>query len=170
MSEKKDHKIQILVAVIGVIGVITAAVISNWDKLASVTSQSEGKELTALNANLDKVIFYKGDKGIGNKNTCPSDQILVREVYRIKNVPFPQPPLKLHHSSPSGSREIPVKNIRKDLVDYNFCSAPSLLNSYDVKTVFIDTTNNGKSNVVEFKISLKDKKIEKPEEWGKLFN
>ena len=170
MSEKKDRKIQIIVAIIGFVGVLVAAIISNWDKLSIDDFNSKGKDTTKITASLDRVIFYEGDKGIGNQNICTPKEILVREVYHIKNAPFPSKSLKLHHSSAGGSIEIPISNIRNDLVDYSFCASPSLLNTYNIKTIFLDTATNHKSNIVEFTINIKDKKIEKPKEWGKLFN
>ena len=43
MSEKKDHKVQIWVALIGFVGVLGAAVIGNWDK---ITTESPKKSIS----------------------------------------------------------------------------------------------------------------------------
>lgn len=41
----KDHKIQITVAIIGLVGVIAAALISNWDKIQIIELTDSGQEL-----------------------------------------------------------------------------------------------------------------------------
>ncbi len=68
-EEKKDHKIQIWIAIIGFVGVIGAAIISNWDKLisneyASTGTRQASKKIDSKNHDLSALtmipISYKG--------------------------------------------------------------------------------------------------------------
>lgn len=167
MSEKKDQKIQILVAVIGFVGVILAAVISNLDKFSSDDSKYEKKDATEINKIVSakkniqaELISIKTFDDDTEQKCNTKGSIHLRETYKVSNTDIKG--ITITHNSNTGlytyKKEYKVQGTANHLV-FEYCVQKKY--ESDVQTKFMNLLGES-SNTVKFHINTKTIKIQDP--------
>lgn len=130
-EEEKDHKIQIWVAIIGFVGVMGAAIISNWSTLTSASNEKkpkviatiETKKLNSVKPALDSVPDspVKFQKYVANKYGCNTENTTFLET----SVDSEKYVFNIHYTAQEydvGFNEIKLKFI--ELEDWNLSKNP----------------------------------------------
>ena len=149
----------IVVALISFVGVVGAALISNIDKIEKYFYSDAPK------VSFYKVDFFKGDKGIGNYNSCPKDLILLREVYKFSDEIMDQ--IVVMRSTTAGfNSKISIYPRGIDgHYEFNACAMEKDLSPLKVKSVFAKEGSEAKT-VLNFDVNFTKDQLKDADEWS----
>lgn len=88
MADSQNARVQILIAVIGLIGVITAAVIGNWDRIAGNKVASSSSTSNQIRSDINA---RHKDNGTGAKGQAEGDVMQIVSAVPPSGTPVPLP-------------------------------------------------------------------------------
>jgi len=157
---KSSGKTTVVVALIGFVGVIGAALISNIDKIEKYFSSDAPK------ISFYKADFFKGDKGIGGNNTCPTNLILVSEVYETNDEEMDNIILIRSSSNGYNSKANVYPRGMNGYYEFNSCVKEENLMPLKVKSIFKREGGKEKTTLI-FDINFTKDQLKDANEWSK---